>query len=229
MKKFFKAGIGIALLPICLAATIAFFHILKFLSAPGVAQICFISGMLVYAGFFLLSWKMTAIYVFGHEAVHAIIAFLCGAKIAAFRVSSRGGSVATTKSNFVISLAPYFLPLYTVLIGTGFLMVRLFYAQAMAYANLFLFLSGFSLSFHFFMTVDSLRIEQTDLSRNGYLFSLALIYLINMFVLSGILCAVFAPQAFPGFVRDVYSQTKSILIFIAGVMARAGQLAKRSG
>jgi hypothetical protein len=55
-------------------------------------------------------------YVVAHELTHALWGLLCGARVSHLRVSEGGGSVRLSKSNIVITLAPYFFPLYTILV-----------------------------------------------------------------------------------------------------------------
>ena len=55
------------------------------------------------------------IYVFGHELTHVLWVWLMGGRVSKFRVSSDGGHIVTNRTNFLIALAPYFFPLYSVL------------------------------------------------------------------------------------------------------------------
>jgi hypothetical protein len=65
--------------------------------------------------FFLLPKPMW-IYVFGHELTHALWTWLFGGQVKKMKVTSKGGHVVISKTNFVIALAPYFFPLYVVLV-----------------------------------------------------------------------------------------------------------------
>ena len=59
-------------------------------------------------------------YVLGHELTHAIWALLMGARVSGLTVRKAGGQVRTSKTNWAITLAPYFFPFYAVLFMTGF-------------------------------------------------------------------------------------------------------------
>jgi hypothetical protein len=65
---------------------------------------------------FLLLPKPMWIYVFGHELTHALWTWLFGGQVKKMKVSSAGGHVVVSKTNFVIALAPYFFPLYAALV-----------------------------------------------------------------------------------------------------------------
>ena len=67
--------------------------------------------------------------MFGHELTHALFAVLFGGSVKAFHATERGGQVTVTKSNFLITLAPYFFPLYT------FLVLVLYVASRAALTN----------------------------------------------------------------------------------------------
>ena len=56
------------------------------------------------------------IYVFGHELTHALWTWLFGGQVKKMKVSSSGGHVIISKTNFLIALAPYFFPLYAVIV-----------------------------------------------------------------------------------------------------------------
>ena len=66
------------------------------------------------------------IYVFGHELTHALWVWLMGGRVSKFRVSGDGGHIVTNRTNFLIALAPYFFPLYSVLALAGYGIATLF-------------------------------------------------------------------------------------------------------
>jgi len=220
IKRILKIFIGAFLFPVCIGTTRAFFELLTGIAPLIRTELFFLAGIITYLVFYFSSLKLTFLYVLGHETTHAFFSVLCGGAVKSFKVSTKGGSVATTKSNTLVSLGPYFFPIYTILLAVGFFITGLFYRNIYNFSNAFLFLVGFSISFHFVMTLDSLRTEQPDLSGNGYLFSLTLMYLINIIVLGGILSAVFKEANILLFFKNSALATKSILVFIWGVIVQ---------
>ena len=202
------------LLPVCAGASMAFYHLL--ISIKGVDQtgLLFLAGAAVYSILYFSSLKFNFLYVLGHETTHAVLALLCGGRIKSFRVSSKGGCVSTTKSNAIISLGPYFLPIYTVFFSLVFFVCGIFVKATYDYTAAFIFVLGFSIAFHFFMTLDSLRVEQPDLVENGYLFSLTLIYLVNLIILAMLLGLLFNKSGIVIFFTDTAVYVKSISLFI---------------
>ncbi|MFH1094078.1 MAG: hypothetical protein V1739_08035 [Candidatus Omnitrophota bacterium] len=212
--RLFKILAGILLLPVCAGTSRAFYNLL--LSIKGVDQtgMFFLAGAAVYAILYFSTLKFNFLYVLGHETTHAVLSVLCGGKIKSFRVSNKGGSVATTKFNVVISLGPYFLPIYTIFFSLAFFICGIFVSATYDYTGAFIFVLGFSIAFHFLMTLDSLRIEQPDLAGNGHLFSLTLIYLVNLIILAMLLGLLFNKPGIGTFFTDSAAYIKSISLFI---------------
>ena len=212
--KLLKIIAGILLLPVCAGVSQAFYNLL--LSIQGVDQtgLFFLAGAAAYSVFYFSSLKFNFLYVLGHETTHAVLALLCGGKVKAFRVSGKGGSVSTTKSNVVISLGPYFLPIYTVFFSLAFFLCGRFMSATYDYTGAFIFALGFSIAFHFLMTWDSLRVEQPDLVANGYLFSLTFIYLVNLIILAMLLGLLFNKAGIATFFTDAAQSIKNIVMFI---------------
>ena len=116
-------------------------------------------------------------YIFGHELTHMLVSLAMGGKLKRFTVSEGGGEVQMTRINFLVRLAPYILPLYTLLVLGGW------FASGGRWREGFLFLIGFTLCFHLALTMDSIRQGQTDLKESGLFFSLILILVANVTVL----------------------------------------------
>ena len=80
----------------------------------------FSGGALLWLACFCASikiWKRPRLmraYVLGHELMHAFMAILSLGKIKDYRVSLDGGYIVTNRYNFIIALAPYLWPFYSV-------------------------------------------------------------------------------------------------------------------
>ncbi|HOO57239.1 MAG TPA: M50 family metallopeptidase [bacterium] len=136
------------------------------------------AGFVIYIPLHIIFRRLIVLHVFGHELTHALWSMLFGGKIHEIYVSrNRGGFATYTKGNFLVTLAPYFFPLYAVF----FLILHLIVANSFKpYIDILL---GASISFHVFLTIYSLRIGQQDLKRAGVVFSLVFIYMMNCVVL----------------------------------------------
>lgn len=186
MPKWLKMFIGILLLPLCIGAAKA---LLRVVSATGNADTIWVAlagGAASWWAIYLMLPKPMRLYVFGHELTHALWTWLFGGSVRKFKVTSRGGHVVVTKSNFIIALAPYFFPLYAIAVVGVFCLGHWLWDWA-AYFVWFHLLLGAAYAFHLTLTWHILHIEQTDITSQGYLFSAVVIFLGNIgFLLIGI-------------------------------------------
>ena len=118
-------------------------------------------------------------YVLAHELTHALWAWLMGARVLNLRVEKEKGSVTLSQSNFLIALAPYFFPLYTVLVIAAYYIMSVFW-DVERFELTWLALIGFSWGFHLTFTVRTLMQRQSDIQEYGRLFSYTVIYLVNL-------------------------------------------------
>ena len=178
LKKMTKILLGVALLPFCAGFTWQFGASVFSMAYKPDLPYYFLAGGLTYLSAHLLFKKPILTYVFGHELTHAFFAVLFGGRIKSFQASERGGRVTITKSNFIITLAPYFFPLYTcaALVCYGFASA----AEARWAAGWTVFFAGATFSFHVILTFLFLQTDQTDIEEHGAVFSYPLIYLFNI-------------------------------------------------
>lgn len=207
--RIIKVLIGILLLPVTVAVTLAFSGQLSQIQEfQGLAGY-FLKGVIIYLITHLILYKPSYFYVLGHEIAHALATLVCGGRVSSFSVSGRGGGVLTTKSNFFIALFPYFFPTYTIFFWLVYLLLSVF-RDVSAYVPHFLFLVGFSLTLHLVMTIDALKVKQSDIFKTGYLFSVSLIYVLNIFLVSFILSLVFKDFIFSAFFHSTLDQAGNI-------------------
>jgi hypothetical protein len=96
------------------------------------------------------------------------------------KIGKNGGHVMLSKSNFIISLAPYFFPFYTGLVIALWVAAGCF-LDLSAYEPWWLAAIGLTWGFHVTFTVYMLSQRQPDVQENGRLFSYVIIYLANLF------------------------------------------------
>jgi len=181
VKKLLKFIVGLMLLPLCWVFSRTLFFLLRSVPAETSGWIPWAlpAGFLVSViGFFLLP-RAFRTYVLAHELTHALWGLLMGAKVGRMKVGKEGGHVMLSKSNFIISLAPYFFPLYTGLVIAAWYIVGVFY-DVSAWEPWWLAAVGLTWGFHVTFTVYMLSQRQPDVHENGRLFSYAVIYLANL-------------------------------------------------
>lgn len=213
LKKIFTLLIGVVALPLIVSVSKAFYSQLGNIVIDSQNQLNFMYGLTSYVVMHIFFFKPKYLYNMGHEGVHVISTWLSFGKAKNVKVSSEGGSVETTKSNFFISLSPYFIPVYTLLLCLAYFIFSKL-QDTSAYTPYFIFFLGFTLAMHIIMTVEALRVAQPDLIKTGYLFSLSLIYLINVMIAGLIIGFIFTGFSFADMFMDFCNGTKAVYILI---------------
>lgn len=125
------------------------------------------------------------VYVFGHEWTHALAAISSGGRVLRFPViSATGGHVVTDRNSLFITLAPYVVPFFSVLVATGFGCVQLFHPLPEGALWVLYTALGFTWAFHATFTVRTMRIHQPDFEQAGRFFSSIVIGFGNACLLS---------------------------------------------
>jgi hypothetical protein len=157
------------------------------------------------------------IYVFGHELTHVLWVWLMGGRVSKFRVSGEGGHIVTNRTNFLIALAPYFFPLYSVLAIAVYGIASLFFNVA-PYGQLLYATLGVTWAFHLTFTCWMIPKNQTDLSDHGTFFSLVFIYVMNLLLLSALLVIASPQITFASFAADLLANLRSFSGWVGELM-----------
>lgn len=174
--------LALALLPWCVGATWALVPVLRASEAAAGFWVAFLGGAACWLAIFLLLPKPLWLYVIGHELTHVIWTWLFGGRVKSFRASSRGGQVVVTRTNTLIVLAPYFFPLYAVLWSAGWgLAVWLLDGRDLT--PWFHFGLGLTYAFHVTLSGYILRLRQPDIEAEGWVVSVPVIWLGNVWIL----------------------------------------------
>jgi hypothetical protein len=222
--RWVKFVFGLFLLPICAILTQTFFT--AFARATVTEHLWtaepfwfFSLGAVLWLIAFIGLPRPILLYVFGHELTHAVWVWLMGGRVSRFRVGRDGGHIITNRTNFWIALAPYFFPFYSILAIVVYGVLSLFY-NMQPYGRILYAVIGVTWAFHFTFTCWMIPKNQTDLRDHGTFFSLVVIYLMNLVLLSVLLIIASPRITFIGFADDV---GKNLGIFSQWV----GDLAER--
>lgn len=183
MANFLRMILGVLLLPMCWGVVRAFCD--SVMASAGESggitaeSIALVGGMAAFALCWMAVSHPVKTYVLGHELTHAIWGLLFGAMPSKLRVSASGGSVNLTKSNMLITLAPYFFPFYTFLVIVVALITAAF-IRPLPCLPLWMFAVGFTWAFHALFTLETLAQRQPDVKLYGRIFSWVFIFLANV-------------------------------------------------
>jgi hypothetical protein len=182
VPKWIKFIIAILLLPVCAGAGWALGMVIRASGSADLTWVPLLAGAACWAVIYWLLPKPMWIYVFGHELTHAVWVWLFGGEVKKFKVTSEGGHVVVDRTNFLIALAPYFFPLYAVLVVLVFAAGHLIWGwqRHLPWFHLSL---GAAYAFHVSLTWHVLQTRQSDITSQGYVFSAVVIFLGNVTVL----------------------------------------------
>jgi len=182
VRKVWKTLVAVLLLPSCVGAVRSLVHVVSAAGGATTFWLPFLCGVACWVVIFWLLPRPMWLYVFGHELTHALATWLCGGRVKRMRVTSRGGHVLVSKDNWWVTLAPYFLPIYVILVLAGYGLGHLFWGWGRHPEWLYLLL-GAAYAFHLTLTCQVLsQTRQTDITSQGVLFSGVIIVLGNLIV-----------------------------------------------
>jgi hypothetical protein len=219
--RWVKSVVAIFLLPLCAILTQTFFTVFTRATVThrlwAGEQFWFFSlgAILWLIAFFGLPRPML-VYVFGHELTHALWVLLMGGRVSGFRVGRDGGHIVTDRNNFWIALAPYFFPLYSLLIIAAYGILGLF-VNVQPYGRLLYALIGATWTFHFTFTCWMIPKKQTDLTDHGTFFSLIVIYLMNLALLSVMLVLASSQITFADLGREFVDNTVKFARWLSSI------------
>ena len=225
MANFLRMLLGVLLLPLCWAFCRSLIDALVF-AAPGgndlSAESCsLLGGMAAFAPCWATISHPVRAYVLGHELTHALWGLLFGARPSDVRVSESGGSVRLTKSNVIITLAPYFFPFYTFLVIVVALVTYAF-LRPLPFLPLWMFAIGFTWAFHVLFTLETLAQRQPDVKLYGRIFSWAVILMVNIMLVL-VWLATMTPFTFAQLWGSLVERTLSAYAGVIGFFWDSGK------
>lgn len=184
MPKWMKLLLAPLWLPLAAAAVFALWQQAISAPNPGRREAVFMGGLALYFLLVLLARQRgrSFAHTFEHELTHLVAGLLFMQKPSKFKVGRHTGETELTGSNWFISLAPYFLPLWA--------MVPLLLLPLMNPAGTLAALAtlGFLYGLHLYSTFHEFGFYQTDVTAHGKIFSLCCVLAMNALVL-GLVCA----------------------------------------
>ena len=155
-------------------------------SFPWIGMGVFGAGFGVALGAFFFFPRPHGFYVLGHELTHALAVWMSGGKVHSLHVADKGGKVIADRVSPWISLAPYILPFYPLVIGILWLAGNHIWPELTRYGLPFLGIWGAVWGYHYAFTLSLIPTRQPDFLVYGRIFSLTLILFGNL-ILIGIL------------------------------------------
>jgi hypothetical protein len=206
MKKIISVLFAIITVLLAISGFIQLVKLLSNFSINSKIELMFVLGFVLYFIVHFLFYKPVFIHVMTHELTHLFWAYLFGGRAKKMEIGHNGGKVLINKSNFLISLAPYFFPLYTFFFIIIYLIARVEFLPYIA------FFIGASLSFHIALTLYSLKTDQSDFTEDSNIFfSIAFIFLMNVIIIAGVLSLLSSKVNFLKFLTDTLKGSMGII------------------
>ncbi|MFA7303031.1 MAG: hypothetical protein WC015_00850 [Methanoregula sp.] len=180
-----KLILGLCLLPFVYSVTISFMDQIAYIELP--LQNCFWAGVIALLLVYLFVWEPAVVYEKGHKLLEIIFSFF----------------------QPLVKVAPYLLPIYTVVIFILYLFLSVFIRQSwlIEYA---MFLFGLTLSLHLVFAAKSIRSKKGDLLKSNYIFGFSFMYILNIGLISLFLNFIFKEFSFVNFSNSAYSIAGSV-------------------
>ena len=174
-----KFIIFVVIIPVIVATVVSFSRQLHFL--PGKHMAVFNWGIVVFLIIHLLVAEWRGAYRYGQKMVSDIFRFFSP----------------------LVNVAPYLLPIYSILALIALYFLHFFRNSPPWLDRALLFAVSFTFTMHLVFTARDLREKDNNVVKPNYFFSLALIYLINIFILALLLDLVSEKFSFLDFFNEV--------------------------
>ncbi|MBU2530244.1 MAG: M50 family metallopeptidase, partial [Elusimicrobia bacterium] len=153
IKKTFKPALLVLSIPFILALLIETGKSAANIFLNIKITLPFTLGFIAYLPFHFYNKHRSYLYVLAHELTHAVTAILNGIKIKKISVGKTNGYVTLSRDNIFISLAPYFIPFYAIILSAMYFVAGEF-IDLSKYRIVFVALIGFFTSFHIVNAVE---------------------------------------------------------------------------
>ena len=216
MANIFRLLVGILLLPACWGITRTLVDAIGAAAARtglSVESLSLLGGIAAFALAWMALSHPVKTYVLGHELTHALWGLVFFARPSDLKIGADGGSVRLSKTNMLITLAPYFFPFYTFVVIVCALVTAAF-LRPLPCLPLWLFLIGFTWAFHVLFTVETLGTRQPDVKAYGRIFSWTFIFLVNVLLVLVWLAAM-TPLTFSALADSLLSRVSSAYVSTA--------------
>ncbi len=180
-----KLILGICLLPFVYSSTVSFFN--QFNTARSDFQSFFYSGVITFVVIYLFVFEPAVIYAKGQKVLEVVFGFFAP----------------------LVKVAPYVLPIYTIIIFLVYLLLSLV-MQSDNLMRYTLFLLGFSSILHLTFGAKTLRSKQGDLLKANYIFGFSFVYIVNLIIVALCFNGMFKEYSFIGFFNSAFITASDI-------------------
>ncbi len=184
-----KLALGLSLLPFVYSLSAVFLE--QIANIEFSLQRSFWAGVVAFVLIYLFIWEPVAVYNKGQRLMEIIFSFF----------------------QPLLKVAPYLLPIYTILLFILYAFLSLFIKYKW-FIDGMMFLFGLSIALHLIFSDKSIRAKKGDLLKSNYIFGFSFIYIINIALISLCLNFMLKEFSFVNFCNEAYSIASSIFSVI---------------
>jgi len=184
-----KFILGVCLLSFVYSSTVSFLR--QFSLVDSASQLYFWSGIITFVLIYFFVFEPAIIYSKGHRLLEIVFSFFSP----------------------LVKLAPYVLPIYTIIIFILYSLLSLFFKSRELFYT-FIFLFSFSLALHLVFSAKTVRSKKGDFLKANYIFGFSFVYIINILLLSLCLNLIFKEFSFVDFFNSSYLAAKNIFFAV---------------
>ena len=184
-----KLLVGLSFLTFVCSSTVAFIKEIGVIDPK--FQKSLWQGVIVFLVVHFFVWEPAKLYQGGHRVLELVFKFFAP----------------------LVKVAPYVLPIYTILLFCLYPIVNHFYPYDETLIT-FVFLIGFSFIMHLVFGAKSLRTKQSDTLKANYIFGFTLVYIIDMVLLALGFSLIFEKFSFVSFFSSAYQTSQEIITAI---------------
>ncbi len=217
IRYFLLALLSIVLVPIILALLLNFPVLFSAYHSLKETMIFALSGFVFFTIFYYVIGQPVRTYIIAHELTHVIFAILTGRSVKKISFKRSNSYVKTSGTNVFISLGPYVLPLYSIIIILIYKLLYMFNGSSRLISVICYFIAGAGYSFHILSTLHYLKYDQPDMKRYGYFFSLTFVIIWLIIISSFLFWLMFPDVDLGGYLLNVLRDTARIYQQIIGI------------
>lgn len=184
-----KFLLGLCLLPCVYAVSVVFVRQISVVDP--VIQRYFWAGVITFVVFHIFIGELAIIYDSGHKLLEVIFSFFAP----------------------LVKVAPYLLPVYTIILCVVYAILSLFIKSAWL-LQYTLFLLGFTTMLHLAFSAKTVRSQEDDFLKGNYIFGFSFIYIVNVGFIALILSFMVTSFNFGDFVGGSIALYKDIFCAI---------------
>lgn len=213
-----RTVVGVLLIPLCVAAAITFGRVALVAEAKGYqVVVALLLGVVTYVLLFIFFYRSIVKTFFSKEPVTMMWSTVTGYKLAAQPQETPSSEPPTDIKGRRVPLwavmVPYLVPIYTVAGVLVVWIVKLILGGRFSdstYRIVQAFVMGLTYAFHVFLVSHDIREKNPHLRAAGYLFTLVLLFLVNVQILAALGMLVYKNVSWLRFNEMLYSQAKYI-------------------